>query len=106
MVAGRVVDANGKAVANADVATFWDGDQGRMRPYGGVRTDQDGKFILSVVVRPQALLAVDRDRRHGGLVKIDPQQVDKPVPITLQPLVSLHGQFTCSELGKRPRWTK
>jgi protocatechuate 3,4-dioxygenase beta subunit len=48
-VKGRVVDEQGKAVASAEVATFWGADDDRpMHAYQGVKTDADGRFALDV----------------------------------------------------------
>jgi hypothetical protein len=106
-VAGKVVDAAGKGVVAADVATFWATDTGSMRPFNGVQTDKDGKFALSFpnYGQPQALLALDKDRKTGGLIVIDPKAAGKDVEIKLEPLVKVHGDFFCKELGKKPTWT-
>jgi hypothetical protein len=105
-VSGRVVDATGKPVAVAEVANFWNAENDKMQPYKGVITNADGRFTLSVTFysRGQALLALDKDRKTGGLVVVEPKDT-KPVEIKLVPLVYVHGKFFCKELNKRPDWT-
>jgi hypothetical protein len=106
-VHGRVLDGAGKPVAKAEVATFWIADTPPMRPYEPALTDANGEFILKVNLygRKQALFALDKNRRTGGLVVVAPTTVKKPVSIKLEPLVNVHGSFYSKELGKRPSWT-
>jgi hypothetical protein len=104
-VTGRVVDAAGKPVVGVDVATLWNAENDRMTPYKGATTDADGRFTLSTYPHLEALLALDKGRKAGGLVLLDVKAADKPVEIKLAPLVYVHGQFFCKELNKRPPWT-
>jgi hypothetical protein len=106
-VHGQVVDSAGKAVAGAQVATFWMADPPPMRPYEPTASDAKGEFTLKVNLygRAQALLAMDKELKTGGLAIVEPKSADKPVTIKLGPLVHVHGSFYCKELGKRPSWT-
>jgi len=105
-ITGDVRDADGKAVAGADVATFWVADTGTMQPLNGVKTDKEGKFSLSVQSGfAQGFLAMDKDRKSGGLVISDGKSANKPLEIKLGPLVKVHGDFFCKETNKRPTWT-
>ncbi len=106
-VKGRVVDTAGKPVVGADVASFWMADKGKMQPYNGVTTKDDGQFTLTFTSygQVQGFLAADKDRKHGGLCVVDPKDAKKPIEINLAPLVHLHGKFDCKELGKRQAWT-
>jgi hypothetical protein len=105
-IRGRVVDSEGKPGVGVDVATFWGADTGTMQPFSGVKTDQEGKFTLTL--QPgfaQAVMAMDKDRKSGGLAVTDGKSLDKSLDIKLGPLVKVHGNFFCKETSKRPTWT-
>ncbi len=105
-ITGRVLDAAGRPVAGAEVASFWMVQKGTMTSHQGAITNSEGRFTLSMAFygRGQAaLLALDKDRKTGGLVIVE--EAAKPLEIKLAPLVHLHGKFDCKELGKRPKWT-
>jgi hypothetical protein len=106
-VRGKVVDGAGKPVAGAAVATFWIADTPPMQPYEATTSDAKGEFALKVNLygRAQALLAMDKEHKTGGLAVVEPKSADKPAEIKLGPLVHVHGKFYCKELGKRPSWT-
>jgi Carboxypeptidase regulatory-like domain len=104
-VTGRVVDTAGKPVAGVEVATTWNAENDRMTPYKGATTDAEGRFTLSTYPHLEALLALDKGRKTGGLVLLEAKAAGKPVEIKLLPLVYVHGQFFCKELNKRPPWT-
>jgi hypothetical protein len=106
-VTGQVI-ANGQPVAGAEVASFWMAEKGKMRPYKGATTDAEGRFATTLTFYgpgTQALLALDKDRKTGGLALVDDKSAGKPVEIKLAPLVHVHGRFFCKELDKRPKWT-
>jgi hypothetical protein len=106
-VTGRVVDADGKPVAGVEIASFWMAEGKRMRPIKAASTNAEGRFTLPVTFygRADGLLALDRERKKGGLVLVDPKDANKPVEIELVPLVHVHGRFHCKELDVRPKWT-
>ncbi len=106
-ITGKVLDAEGKPVVGAEVATFWVADSGKMQPLNGVQTDKEGKFTLAdpSFGFAQALLALDKDRKTGGLVVLEPKADAKEVEIKLGPLVKLHGDFFSKELNKKPAFT-
>ena len=54
---------------------------------------------------PQALLALDKERKTGGLIVVDGKAAPKSIEIKLGPLVKVHGSFFCKELERRPAWT-
>ncbi len=51
------------------------------------------------------MLTYNRDHTRGGIVIIDPKSSTNPVEIRLGPLVRVHGQFSCNDLGERPDGT-
>ena len=107
-VRGRVIAADGSPVAGADVATFWGFDDGKPRPFGGVKADAEGKFAIEddFYGRPGPLMAMNADRTAGGWIAVDPKQVPESAEIKLGPLVRVHGAFSCTELApKPPGWT-
>ena len=100
---GTVKDAEGRPAGGVDVATFWlEGD-----PASGVKTDEDGAFTLEARSwgRPLSLMVMDAERKHGALVVVQPDALDDPIDVTLEPLVKVHGTFICEELGTKPTWT-
>jgi hypothetical protein len=101
------VDAAGKPVAGIDVTSFWMTQKEKMTPHKGATTNAEGKFTLSIAFYGlgQALFALDKDRKTGGLIVVEPKEAAKPQTIKLVPLVHLHGKFDCKELNKRPKWT-
>lgn len=106
-ITGCVVDSAGKPVAGAEVATFWTSEKAKVTPYKGVATDAEGHFVLPLTFygRGEALLALDKERKTGGLIVVQPKEAAKPLEIKLSPLVHLHGKFECKELNKRPKWS-
>jgi hypothetical protein len=106
-VRGRVLNAAGKPVVGAEVATFWNAENNKMTPHKAATTDAEGRFALAVTFygRSQGLLALDKEHRTGGLVLVEPKDAEKPVEVKLASLIHLHGQFSCKELNKRPSWT-
>jgi len=103
-VAGRVLAQDGSPVAGAEIGPFWNADGPKMMAIGGGKTDADGRFQQSFEFygRPGALLAIDPDRKAGGLVVVDPAKVPDSIEIRTTPLVRVRGDFSCRELGKRP----
>lgn len=130
-VRGRVLDAEGRPVAGADVGPWWAGNGtgkrpdgssfdlskseevrefwghlGRMDPRGrsSARTDDQGRFALKVPPIFHNLMAMDRDRRIGGIAPVPKAPNDDPLEIRLGPLVRVRASFEGPD-GKRPYWT-
>ncbi len=105
-VTGRVVDAVGKPVTGADVATYWYFPRGKMTPYQGAITDNDGRLTLAVPFRgrKQVVLAQDKVRKTGGIIWLEDKPDGKPVEIKLAALVHVRGRTTCKELEPRPAY--
>ena len=128
MVRGRVVDQQGRPVPDVAVSTFWNangftleelqkfekegGDatmltinEGRMEPWGfdPTKTDGDGKFSTKMGPRNYFLLAIDKQRKRGALIVLDPPKALSSVELELVPLVRLHGRV---RIAARPAGSK
>jgi hypothetical protein len=103
-VSGRVVDTAGKPVAGAEVAIMWTAVKGGTVPYQAATTDGQGRFTLPISFRARkmGLMAMDRDRKRGGLVFLEKKSADKPVEIALVPLIGVKVRFFCEDLKKHP----
>ena len=51
-IRGRVLDADGKPVADVDVAPYWDLRDGEAKPLRGIKTDATGTFAAGSRERP------------------------------------------------------
>lgn len=104
----KVVDADQKPIGKADVALFWNVQNGAMIPAGEkpIVTDADGKAVLRVddwnEKRP--LLALSADRKFGGLAGVSRTDDGKEVIVTLRPTVRVKGNLECKELHGKPEW--
>ncbi len=104
----KAVDAGQKPVAKADVALFWDVQNGMMTPRAGkpIVTDADGKAVLRVddwnEKRPVMVLSADR--KLGGLVGVSKADDGKEVIVALRPTVRVRGKLECKELKRKPQW--
>ena len=117
-VRGRVVDERGRPVGGAEVANFWSanglrpdeikkveagggdlktlwGREGQMVPQGEgpTVTDEDGRFAIRVQDFERRLMAIDSERRRGGVATFDPSDPLETVEIKLMPLVRVTGSF-------------
>ena len=107
---GRVVDQDGEAAAGVDVSWFWYANGrgkgmdiadprrrwcvvGQMEPMAAAATvtDRGGCFSLDIPKQRKTVMALDSDRRYGGIAVIG-QDTSSPVTIRLKPLVQLYGQ--------------
>lgn len=128
-VRGTVVDEKGAPVENFEAATWWlsngnwwdesgelleEAKTGKMWTNEGVlatnwrhmvKRQPKGKFTLKVEGWPRIpILALDKSHERGGIVVVEQSEADKPVTITLAPLVRVTAKFGCPEAGKTPEW--
>ncbi|WP_236625386.1 redoxin domain-containing protein [Rhodopirellula baltica] len=130
LIEGRVVDDEGKPVANASVAPFWrangssrksDGTPfdlsdkiqlhefwgriGEMESDQATKTNGDGSFTIALNWRDRALFAMDADRNFGCIVSLtNAERVKDAVVLHLIPLVTVKGQFRSSVKSKSIGW--
>ena len=131
-IRGRVVDDQNRPVARAVVADFWRangtgknrdgkpldlkiqenvrtfwGHLGEMEPVGSraATAGADGKFTLVIPASRHAVMAMDRDRRQGGLLVVPKGREREPVEIRLGPLVKIRGSLRGPAAGEKPTWS-
>src|SRR5438128_558135 len=102
-VAGKVVDAAGKPAADVELASFWSSRNNSMQAYQSTKSDASGRFSLKVQFYGQglAVLALDKERKTGGLVSVDKESAGKDLSVNLGPLVRVKGDFFCKELDQK-----
>ncbi len=106
-VAGTVVDAAGKPAAGVELASFWASRNNSMQGQQSTTSDESGRFSLKVPSygRSVAVLAMDKERKTGGILTVDKETAGKDRTVTLGPLVRVKGNFHCKELNQKPTWT-
>ncbi|MBI2823873.1 MAG: TlpA family protein disulfide reductase [Planctomycetia bacterium] len=130
---GQVVDEQGTPVEDFDAATFWSSngkqwdetgerikvtgqaDAGKFWKEEGLLAAHpkrmaarlsEGEFSLTIDKRPRvSVFAVDKRHERGGVVSVEKSAADKPVTITLAPLVRVTAKVYCSEAGRTPDWS-
>ncbi|HZZ27037.1 MAG TPA: TlpA disulfide reductase family protein [Pirellulales bacterium] len=130
---GRVVDANGKPVEDFIAATYWSSNGKQWNEHGdriklNGQKDRDtlwkeegvleafprsrakqldhGEFIVTVEDRPRvSVFVTDNEQRHGGYVSVEKTDCDKPIKISLLPLVRVIGTIYCPQAERTPDWT-
>lgn len=132
-VQGRVVDEQGAPVDDFVAATFWSAN-GKLWDEAGeyIKVDSDaeltklwkeegvlaasprftaerlgdGRFTLAVEQKERtAVFVTDAQQRKGGVVRVERDQADQPIAVTLAPLVRVTGKVYCPEARKTPGWT-
>jgi hypothetical protein len=107
-IAGRVVDAEGRAVAGAQVANFWTFDQSPSgSPFRGLDCDQDGRFDGPIDAQEQGfwLAAFSGDRMLAGLVEISKDGPTTDLLIRVKRSIRVHGRIASKDLGRAVPWT-
>lgn len=130
---GQVVDEQGMPVEDFEAATFWSSngkywdeagkriqvtrlaDAGKVWKEEGVLAAPpdrlatrlpEGRFSLTVNRGPRvSVFAVDKRRERGGVVSVEQSAAERPVTITMAPLVRVTAEVYCSEAGKTPDWS-
>jgi thiol-disulfide isomerase/thioredoxin len=131
-IRGRVVDAKGQPVADAVVADFWRangtgkdqdgksldlkieenvkkfwGHMGEMEPVGKrvATTGSDGRFTVTIPTSRHAVMAMDRQRRRGGLQVLPKGKEQESMEIRIGPLLKVRGSLRGPGRGEKPGWT-
>ena len=130
-IRGCVVDEQGQPVEDFVAATFWSSngkwneqDQKRAAEGGdlslvwkeeGVVAPlpqflatrlKNGDFTAKISSGPRvSIFATDSAQRRGGVISVERATADKPVRVTLLPLVRVTGKIYCHEAKKIPEWT-
>jgi hypothetical protein len=126
---GRVLDGEGRPVVGASVATVWNANgialerlrkaendgkehpefivnEGRMEPMGYVPAQTDANGDFSIELRSSndyKLLAIDKERKRGALIIVDPRHPPSRAECKLVPLVHAHGRMRVAATGKPTR---
>lgn len=129
-IRGRVLDQNGKPVANVDVSFAWSANgppngkngnlydfetaagrkfkldnHGKMFPLGDIehptRTRADGRFSINLLPYRHHLLAIDRAHDRGALAILPAERHDAEIEMRLAPLVRVKGLVQGPALGQR-----
>lgn len=134
-VSGKVRDENGKPVAEADVTTYWSANgvsiderkevmkrkdlendgwkllyphEGKMVPWGihPAKTDADGRFSIKVHKNELKLMVIDKNRKRGAVIELNPKHPNAFLHTKLEPLIRLHGTIRKPPSFKEPlEWT-
>jgi len=81
-------------------------NEGRLEPWGisPAQTDVNGNFSIQLhSTNDYKMLAVDKERRHGALIIVDPRNPPPRVECRLVPLIRVHGRFREAATGQPVR---
>ena len=127
---GRVLDQQGHPVAGAAVTTNWGANgitleqlhkfekdskvypdlvtenEGRMEPWGlsPTQTDANGDFTIQLhSTNDYKLLAIDKERKRGAVIIVDPRNPPARAECRLVPLIRVHGRLRVAATGQPVR---
>jgi hypothetical protein len=81
-------------------------NEGRLEPWGlsPTQTDANGNFSIQLhSSKDYKMLAVDKERKRGALIIVDPRNPPARVECRLVPLIRVHGQFRVAATGQPVR---
>lgn len=131
-VRGHVFDEAGRPVAGARIDFYWSangtgrhadgtllslnspenerifwGNVGRMEPRRAEAgtSSADGSFCLTLPDFSHVIMAMDQERKRGGLFVIDRLRPEAAADIKLETLVRVHAQFEGPSADQEPYWT-
>lgn len=127
---GQVVDEQGAAVEDFEAATFWlsngnwwddagellkEAKEGKLWINEGVLAPSpdyiakrlpEGRFSITIDGNPRTpIFATDKRHERGGIIMVERSASEKPVIITILPLVRVTAKIHCSEAGRTPDWS-
>ena len=108
-----VVDKNGEALAEVELATRWIFDSSaKEKPKTVLQaeavTDVDGKATIEFDTKYSdqfVVLGYTKDRQLGGLIVVESQNDETEVGLELKPTTTVTASYTCSETDSIPSWT-
>lgn len=128
---GQVVDEHGLPVEDFEAGTFWlsngnwwdetgallkEAKAGKLwknegvlaaSPHGIATRQSEGGFSLTINGEPRvSVFAVDKRHQRGGNVLVEKSAADKPITITMVPLVRVTAEVYCSEANRTPDFSQ
>ncbi|MBI5865702.1 MAG: redoxin family protein [Planctomycetes bacterium] len=100
-----VTDAKGKALRDVTVGIGWTGDEKRLSADQSVTTGKDGRFSHDFDVesgKPVGILAVDKVRKNGAFVELEPADLKEEQKIEIDDLVTVTGSFDVKSIRGNP----
>jgi len=87
-----------------DKDLFWQNVGVMAATFAPATTDDAGRFDGRIFVRSCHVMAMDGERKRGGLAMLSYDNEEQPLEIVLTPLVRVRGRFVLPG-GKTPSWT-